>query len=42
MIIGFVLFGINYVIPNFAQLMLGYTAFQAGVPAGSQRNRLRD
>jgi DHA2 family multidrug resistance protein len=30
-IVGFVLFGINYVIPNFAQLMLGYTAFQAGL-----------
>ncbi len=30
-VIGFVLFGINYVIPNFAQLMLGYTALQAGL-----------
>ncbi|MBX9688695.1 MAG: DHA2 family efflux MFS transporter permease subunit [Candidatus Obscuribacterales bacterium] len=30
-VIGFVLFGINYVIPNFAQLMLGYTALQAGM-----------
>ncbi|CAN5420664.1 MDR family MFS transporter [soil metagenome] len=29
--IGFVLFGINYVLPNFAQVMLGYTAFQAGM-----------
>ena len=29
--IGFVLFGINYVIPNFAQSMLGYTALQAGM-----------
>ena len=30
-IVGFVLFGLNYVIPNFAQYMLGYTAFQAGL-----------
>lgn len=30
-VIGFVLFGINYVLPNFAQTMLGYTAFQAGL-----------
>ena len=30
-IVGFVLFGLNYVIPNFAQLLLGYTAFQAGL-----------
>jgi DHA2 family multidrug resistance protein len=30
-IIGFVLFGVNYVLPNFAQVMLGYTAFQAGL-----------
>ncbi len=30
-LIGFVLFGINYVLPNFAQIMLGYTAFQAGL-----------
>lgn len=30
-VIGFVLFGVNYVLPNFAQVMLGYTAFQAGV-----------
>ena len=30
-IVGFVLFGLNYVIPNFAQSMLGYTAFQAGL-----------
>jgi DHA2 family multidrug resistance protein len=30
-VIGFVLFGINYVLPNFAQIMLGYTAFQAGL-----------
>lgn len=29
-VIGFVLFGINYVIPSFAQIMLGYTALQAG------------
>jgi len=25
------MFGVNYVIPNFAQLMLGYTALQAGM-----------
>ncbi len=30
-VVGFVLFGVNYVIPNFAQTMLGYTAFQAGL-----------
>ena len=30
-IVGFVLFGLNYVIPSFAQYMLGYTAFQAGL-----------
>jgi DHA2 family multidrug resistance protein len=30
-IIGFVLFGVNYVLPNFCQYMLGYTAFQAGL-----------
>ncbi len=30
-IVGFVLFGLNYVIPNFAQSMLGYTAFQSGL-----------
>jgi DHA2 family multidrug resistance protein len=30
-IVGFVLFGLNYVIPNFAQSMLGYTALQAGL-----------
>ncbi len=30
-IVGFVLFGLNYVIPNFAQYMLGYTAFQSGL-----------
>ncbi len=30
-VVGFVLFGINYVIPNFAQVMLGYTALQAGL-----------
>jgi DHA2 family multidrug resistance protein len=30
-IVGFVLFGLSYVIPNFAQSMLGYTAFQAGL-----------
>jgi DHA2 family multidrug resistance protein len=30
-VIGIVLFGINYVLPNFAQIMLGYTAFQAGL-----------
>lgn len=30
-VIGFVLFGVNYVLPNFAQIMLGYTAFQAGL-----------
>ena len=30
-VVGFVLFGINYVIPSFAQLMLGYTALQAGM-----------
>ena len=30
-VIGFVLFGINYVLPNFAQVMLGYTAYQAGL-----------
>jgi MFS transporter, DHA2 family, multidrug resistance protein len=30
-VIGFVLFGINYVLPTFAQFMLGYTAFQAGM-----------
>jgi MFS transporter, DHA2 family, multidrug resistance protein len=31
MIVGFVLFGLNYIIPCFAQLMLGYTALQAGL-----------
>lgn len=31
MVIGFVLFGVNYVLPNFAQVMLGYTAYQAGL-----------
>ncbi len=31
LVVGFVLFGINYVLPNFAQIMLGYTAFQAGL-----------
>lgn len=30
-VVGFVLFGINYVIPNFAQVMLGYSALQAGL-----------
>lgn len=30
-VVGFVLFGINYVLPNFAQVMLGYTALQAGM-----------
>jgi DHA2 family multidrug resistance protein len=30
-VIGIVLFGINYVLPNFAQIMLGYTAYQAGL-----------
>ncbi|MBN9396676.1 MAG: DHA2 family efflux MFS transporter permease subunit [Candidatus Melainabacteria bacterium] len=30
-VVGFVMFGVNYVIPNFAQLMLGYTALQAGM-----------
>jgi len=30
-LLGFVLFGMNYVLPNFAQSMLGYTALQAGV-----------
>jgi DHA2 family multidrug resistance protein len=30
-LIGFVLFGINYVLPSFAQVMLGYTALQSGV-----------
>ncbi len=29
-VVGFVLFGVNYVIPGFAQMMLGYTALQAG------------
>jgi DHA2 family multidrug resistance protein len=29
--IGFVLFGVNYVLPSFAQIMLGYTALQAGM-----------
>jgi DHA2 family multidrug resistance protein len=29
-VIGFVLFGVNYIIPNFSQVMLGYTALQAG------------
>ena len=41
MIVGFVLFGLNYIIPTFAQLMLGYTALQAGAPANSQRHRHR-
>lgn len=31
LMVGFVLFGVNYVIPTFAQTMLGYTAFQAGL-----------
>jgi DHA2 family multidrug resistance protein len=31
LVVGFVLFGVNYVLPNFAQVMLGYTAFQAGL-----------
>jgi DHA2 family multidrug resistance protein len=30
-VVGFVLFGLNYIIPNFAQLMLGYSAMQAGL-----------
>lgn len=30
-VVGFVLFGVNYVIPSFAQIMLGYTALQAGM-----------
>lgn len=30
-LLGFVLYGLNYVIPNFSQSMLGYTALQAGV-----------
>lgn len=30
-VVGFVMFGVNYVIPNFAQLLLGYTALQAGM-----------
>ena len=30
-VVGFVLYGVNYVIPSFAQIMLGYTAFQAGL-----------
>lgn len=30
-VIGFVLFGVNYVLPSFAQVMLGYTALQAGM-----------
>lgn len=30
-IVGFVLFGLNYIIPSFAQVMLGYTALQAGM-----------
>ena len=29
-VVGFVLFGVNYVIPSFAQIMLGYTALDAG------------
>jgi DHA2 family multidrug resistance protein len=29
--VGFVLFGVSYVLPSFAQIMLGYTAFQAGL-----------
>ena len=31
LLLGFVLYGMNYVVPNFAQSMLGYTALQAGV-----------
>ena len=31
LVVGFVLFGVNYVLPSFAQIMLGYTAFQAGM-----------
>lgn len=30
-LLGFVLYGLNYIIPNFSQSMLGYTALQAGV-----------
>jgi MFS transporter, DHA2 family, multidrug resistance protein len=30
-LLGFVLYGWNYIIPNFSQAMLGYTAFQAGM-----------
>jgi DHA2 family multidrug resistance protein len=30
-LIGFVMYGVNYVLPNFAQIMLGYTALQAGM-----------
>jgi MFS transporter, DHA2 family, multidrug resistance protein len=30
LLVGFVLFGLNYIIPTFAQFMLGYTALQAG------------
>jgi MFS transporter, DHA2 family, multidrug resistance protein len=30
-LLGFVLYGLNYIIPNFSQSMLGYTALQAGM-----------
>jgi DHA2 family multidrug resistance protein len=30
-LLGFVLYGINYIIPNFSQSLLGYTALQAGI-----------
>ena len=30
-VVGFVLFGLSYIVPNFAQSMLGYTALQAGM-----------
>lgn len=29
-LLGMVIFGLNYVIPNFSQILLGYTALQAG------------
>ncbi len=30
-VIGFVMYGVSYVLPSFAQIMLGYSAYQAGL-----------
>jgi DHA2 family multidrug resistance protein len=31
LVLGFALYGVSFLIPNYAQAMLGYTAFQAGI-----------